>query len=522
MSQTVIGPAVSRGETPESAAAAAAGVSRRSNPPVGVVDIGSNSVRLVVFDGLRRVTIPLFNEKVLCGLGAGLEKSGKLNPEGVTLALETLARFAGLAAAMQVADLDLIATAAVRDASNGSSFVREVEQRTGRPVRVLTAGEEARLSAQGVLSGHPGACGAMGDLGGGSLEVVALDKEHGGPWASLPLGPLRLIDATAGNAAAAKAIIDRHLDTQDWLGALRGRDFYAVGGAWRALARIHMSQSRYPLHMVQGYSIALGEAEEVTRLVARMGKRSLGRLTDLPNKRLETLPYAARLLQRILKKARPARLVFSSFGLREGWIFDRLSETEQSFDPLLVASRDWAATDGRFEDLGEAIAEWATPLFPHETEEERRLRLAASHLSDIGWRYHPDYRAEQALLRILRAQELCVEHHERAYIAIALYHRYGGDRGLSVLKGALPLLPAHRAKEAEVLGRALRLAYLLSGGAVEMLRRCRLELAPDRLRLLVPRDAPVPPGATIERRLSSLASALKVQESRVVEVAAGG
>lgn len=485
--------------------------------PIGVVDIGSNSVRLVVFDGLRRVPLPLFNEKVLCGLGAGLEHSGRLNAEGVSLALETLARFAGLAAAMGVEDLDLLATAAVRDAANGADFVQEAERRSGRPIRVLSGAEEARLSAQGVLSGQPGAAGAMGDLGGGSLEVVAIDSGSSGRWATLPLGPLRLIDATGGERDKALALIDRHLEGEDWLDQLTGRDFYAVGGAWRALARIHMEQTRYPLHMVHGYCIAQKEAEELTRLVGQMGKRQLGRLAGLPRRRLETLPYAALLLQRMLQRARPARLVFSSFGLREGWLFDRLSEQEKRLDPLLIAAQDWAATDSRFGDLGAAIAHWSAPLFPGENEAESRLRLAACHLSDIGWRYHPDYRAEQVLLRILRAQELCVEHRERAFVGLALYHRYGSERGNAALKAALPLLPSSRAKQAEVLGRALRLAYLLSGGAEEMLRRSRLERAPDSLRLMVPAQAPVPPGTTIERRLASLASALEMPRSKVVQ-----
>lgn len=484
--------------------------------PTGVVDIGSNSVRLVVFDGLRRVPMPLFNEKVLCGLGAGLERSGRLNADGVSLALETLARFAGLAAAMGVEDLELLATAAVRDAVNGDEFVREAERRGGRPIRVLSGAEEARLSARGVLSGQPGAAGAMGDLGGGSLEVVAIDEGASGRWATLPLGPLRLIDTTGGDRDKAVALIDRHLAGEDWLDRITGRDFYAVGGAWRALARIHMEQTRYPLHMVHGYSIAQRDAEELTRLVGQMGKRQLARLAGLPRRRLETLPYAALLLQRVLQRARPARLVFSSFGLREGWLFDRLAELEQHRDPLLVAAQDWAATDSRFGDLGAAITLWSAPLFAGESEAEARLRLAACHLSDIGWRYHPDYRAEQVLLRILRAQELCVEHGERAFVGLALYHRYGGERGNSVLKAALPLLPPARAKEAEVLGRALRLAYLLSGGAEEMLRRSRFERESASLRLLVPTHSLVPPGTTIERRLASLASALEVPRSKVV------
>ena len=486
-----------------------------SPPPVGVVDIGSNSVRLVVFDGLRRVSIPLFNEKVLCGLGAGLQRSGRLNPEGVTLALETLARFVGLAKAMRVQDLELLATAAVRDADDGDDFVRKAEALTGRRIQVLTGEEEAQLAAQGVLSGRPESSGAMGDLGGGSLELVELAGGGTGRWASLRLGPLHLMDSVGDDLRAAKRLIDEQLATLPWLESLRGGDFHAVGGAWRALAQIQMQQSRYPLHMVQGYAVERAEAEQIASLVARMGRHSLRQLADVPTRRAATLPHAGLLLARILKRFRPQRVVFSSRGLREGWLFSHLSPAEQERDPLLVAATDWAMTDRRFGDLGEEIERWASPLFGQE-EAARRIRLATCHLSDIGWRYHPDYRAEQTLLRVLRAQELYVEHPDRAFMGLALYHRYGGEKNKKILKAPLSILPRDRAREAEVLGRALRVAYLLSGGAPEMLRRSRLELDGSGLLLYVPDKAPIPPGKTIQKRLKSIAASLKLEESRVV------
>ncbi len=487
-----------------------------SPPPVGVVDIGSNSVRLVVFDGVRRASLPLFNEKVLCGLGAGIQSSGRLNPDGVTLALETLSRFTGLAKAMRVQELELLATAAVRDAEDGDEFVQAAEASTGYRVRVLTGEEESRLAAQGVLSGRPESTGVIGDLGGGSLELVELEEGRPGRWASLHLGPLRLMDAVEDNLKAAKRLIDEQLAALPWLESARGGDFHAVGGAWRALAQIQMQQNRYPLHMVQGYAVERGEAEQIAGLIARMGPKSLRKLADVPERRAETLPYAGLLLARILKRFRPQRVVFSSRGLREGWLFSRLPEVEQQRDPLLVAARDWAAVDGRFGDLGEEIERWARPLFPQEQAAERRLRLAACHLSDVGWRYHPDYRAEQILLRILRAQELYVEHPDRAFLGLALYHRYGGEKNKKTLKVPLSLLSSRRARDAEVLGRSLRMAYLLSGGAPEMLQRSRLELNGKGLLLHIPFDPPIPTGSTIKKRLKSLANSMKLAETKIV------
>src|SRR5690606_13297938 len=257
-------------------------------------------------------------------------------------------------------------------------------------------------------------------------------------------------------------------------------------------------------------------ATQIAKLIARMGRHSLRKLESVPSKRAETLPYAGLLLSRILKRTRAQRVIFSSQGLREGWVFSRLPESERAKDPLLVAARDWALSDSRFGDLGEEIARWAAPLFAQEQEHERRIRLAVCHLSDVGWRYHPDYRAEQILLRILRAQELYVEHPDRAFLGLALYHRYGGEKNKKTLKVPLSLLSSRRARDAEVLGRSLRMAYLLSGGAPEMLQRSRLELNGKGLLLHIPFDPPIPTGSTFKKRLKSLANSMKLAETKIV------
>lgn len=483
---------------------------------VGVVDIGSNSIRLVVFDGLKRVPVPLFNEKVLPGLGRGLAESGRLNEDGVAVALDSLERFAGLARAMGVARLDLLATAAVREASNGAGFVAEVERRCGRPVTVLSGVEEARLSALGVLSGMPTARGVMGDLGGGSLELVRLEEGRVGESVTLPLGPLRLADESGGDRERAAAFTLAQLDRVPWLAEAAPDALYPVGGAWRGLARLHMDHTVYPLHMIHGYGIPRAEAEELVRLVSRLGKRSLARIASVSKRRLETLPLAALVLEKVLERVKSKRVVFSAFGLREGWVFDKLPDGERVLDPLLAATEEWTAREGRFPHLAAALIDWTAPLFPGESASASRLRLAACRLSDVGWRYHPDYRAEQILLRILRAQELFVEHHERAFLGLALHHRYGGkaeDEGLDTVRA---LLRPSKARRAEVLGTALRLAYATCGGAEQGLRETRLAFENKTLRLFIPPDTAVPPGQTLERRLQTLADALDAEGAEIV------
>jgi exopolyphosphatase/guanosine-5'-triphosphate,3'-diphosphate pyrophosphatase len=481
-----------------------------------VVDIGSNSIRLVVFERPSRAPLPLFNEKVLCGLGRGLDSTGRLNDAGVDSALANLVRFVRLARAMDVARLDLLATAAVRDAENGPQFVAEVERRCAAAVRVLSGEDEARLSALGVLSGIPEADGLTGDLGGGSLELVELERGRLGRRATLPLGPLRLADSTEGDREAARAAIDQHLATVDWLPDLRGRSFYPVGGAWRTLARIQMEQTGYPLHVIHQYRIGRRQAEDLARVIGRLGRRSLTSIGGLSRRRMETLPFAAMLLERVLRLSRPDRIVFSAHGLREGHLFDGLPPAEQAKDPLVEAARDLGAAEDRFGPMGDRLDAWLAPLFPDDDLEQRRLRLAICHLSDLAWREHPDYRPQYAFDRVLHLQLSAVDHPGRVAAAIAVAVRYGGDLELPEIAPVLALLDEAQRRRAQLVGLALRLAYSLSGATPVLLARTRLSLSADALRLHLPGDGSVLSGEAVERRLEALGRTMELATAVVI------
>lgn len=487
----------------------AAGRDAPATKRIGVIDIGSNSVRLVVFDGLRRAFLPMFNEKVTCGLGADLKDTGRLSDRGIESALVNLERFVAMARAMGVGKLHLFATAAVRDASDGPDFVVEVESRCGHRVRVLSGIEEALISALGVCAGFPAADGVMGDLGGGSLELVGLESGRSTEWATLPLGPLRF-DAT-GKRQSKSLIseVDRQLDALPWLDDLHGRTFYAVGGAWRNLARVHMEQAGYPLHVLHGYAIPYAEARNLCRVVAGLGSRSLARISAISQRRAAILPYAALLLGRVLRRCRPRDLVLSAYGLREGFLFDMLPEPERLKDPLMTGVADFAGRENRFGDNGEALARWIEPLFQAEDDRDRQLRIAACHLSDFAWREHPDYRADQALERILHFPFVGIDHPGRAFVAHAVYVRYGGRaEGTDVIHSLVQGRPLARAR---LIGLALRLAYTLSAGAPLMLQASRLGVEKGRLILALPADGSMRIGEVVERRLQALAEAADLE-----------
>jgi exopolyphosphatase/guanosine-5'-triphosphate,3'-diphosphate pyrophosphatase len=473
---------------------------------VAVVDIGSNSLRLVIYDGIRRAPRMLFNEKVMCGLGRSLEATGRLDPDGVALALANLQRFVALARGIGVGRLDVLGTAAVRDASDGASFVAEIERRHRLKVKVLGGAEEGRLSAYGVLAGIPEARGVVGDLGGGSVELVPVAGRQVSAAATLPIGPLRLADH-AGDDRKLRDAIDKQLASVAWLGdKVDGGAFYAVGGAWRALARIHMEQTQYPLHIIQHYTLPRGEADDFLDVIARLSKKSLEKITTVSRKRLDVVPIAARVLQRLLRRSAPKELVFSAFGLREGHIYSLLSAAAQRGDPLLAACRDIGDATRRFGADGSELFTWTTPLFAEESEARRRLRHAAALLADIAWHEHPDYRAAQALRSVLYLPVAGLDHAERAYLAATIYARYGGgENGADVLHW---LLDEDALAAARVTGLALRLGYTLSGGVPSLLAHSKLGVDGGTLVLSLATGAARRYGESVQRRLDALGRSL--------------
>jgi exopolyphosphatase/guanosine-5'-triphosphate,3'-diphosphate pyrophosphatase len=473
---------------------------------IAVIDIGSNSLRLVVYDRIGRAPLALFNEKVLCGLGRGLGRSGRLNPDAVAPALANLQRFVALAHAVGVSRLDIIATAAVRDASDGAQFVAEATRRCGVPISILDGGEEGRLSALGVVAGMPQADGVVGDLGGGSVELIPVDLGQVGEGPSLPLGPLRLAEF-GDDEKRLREFVDGQLAGVPWLRRYRGRSFYLVGGAWRALARIHMDQVRYPLHIIQNYVVPRGEAEQIFRFISRLSRKSLEKMAAVSKRRIEAVPLAAFVLSRIVDAIAPERLVFSAYGLREGHLYDLLPDAERKQDPLLVACAAMAQTSPRFGIAGEELFDWMTPLFPGDDARRRRLRLAACVLSDSAWNEHPDYRADEAFMRGLRMPYAGIDHGERVFVATALHARYGGAADAAVKDETRRLIGEADHAEARGIGLALRLGYVLSGGAPGVLTRTRLALRDNEVTLDAPEDDPLWSGETVQRRLDAVGRA---------------
>ena len=300
--------------------------------PVGIVDIGSNSVRLVIYENQARNAATLQNEKAICGIGRDMVSTGRLHAEGCAAALEALARFRMIADGLKVEVREAVATAAARDASNGAEFVRRAESAWGSPIRVLAGEDEARIAAEGVVAGIPEADGLAADLGGGSLDMVTVKAGRTGDAWTLPFGPLRLIDQAKGDTDKARDIVDKGL--QEYPG-LSGPALYAVGGIWRSFARVDMEEHSYPLHVLQQYTIPRGRALRLCKLLAGLSRESVRKIKVVSKRRAEALPYGAVVLERLLLAGDIKDVVISAYGLREGLFYARLSPEERAKDPLL-------------------------------------------------------------------------------------------------------------------------------------------------------------------------------------------
>jgi exopolyphosphatase/guanosine-5'-triphosphate,3'-diphosphate pyrophosphatase len=485
--------------------------------PMGVVDIGSNSVRLVVYEGAVRSPTQLFNEKVLCGLGRELASTGRLDETSVRRALDALTRFRAITRVLGVKNIRAIATAACRDAANGPEFIAHGERALGSTIQVLTGQEEAELAAKGILMGFENPDGFAGDLGGGSLELIDISGRSLRQAATLGIGSLRLMDAAGGRLDKAAEIVDQQLAALPWLVKGRDRTFYAVGGTWRSFARLHMNETNYPLHVMHGYAMP---AKDVIAFCEDIRKaKKLPTLKEIARARREVLPYGALVLERLVREVQPSEVVFSVFGIREGLLYNLLSGPERRKDPLLAFASDYARLRSRSPEHATELGKWTDVLFadpgPSETEDERRLRYAACLLSDISWRAHPDYRAEQSLILIAQSALGGIDHPGRVFLAMAIYFRHlGVGRDAEGEEDRLPerlkrLLTKRAYRRARIIGAAIRAAHMLSVGRPGIIDEIPLTYEKDKLVLTLPRAHAALDGERVRRRFSALAELLE-------------
>ncbi len=484
----------------------------RDSQEVAVIDVGSNSVRLVVYRIDGRAMTPIFNEKMMAGLGRDLARTGALSVQGAAAAAaRALKRFATLIEARGVESVFAVATTAVREAADGRSFAERVARDTGIALRILSGADEARLSALGVAGGVPNASGIVGDLGGASLELVEIGPAGVGRGQTFALGPLALASSEAFDYARESEDVAKAIAGAPMLSG-RGGDFYAVGGAWRALGRIDIGQRHHPLGVLHQYEMRRAEVLRLVDVVRKFSRKSMEKLEDASAKRAETLPYAAVVLEQVMLAGGFERMVLSAFGLREGVLIERMSAQALAVDPLIAAAEALAGRWSGGRTFGPALEAWIAPMFAgrapaFSAERDALLRGAAARLADVGGALHPDQRTEIMFDLVLRAPLAAIAHDERAYLAAAIHHRYTKAAPRHA-EAYARLLSGERQADAAVLGAALRLGADLSGRSEKLLAACEIVAGERTLTLKVKKKFAHLVTETVQRRLDYLAALL--------------
>ncbi|WP_210527250.1 Ppx/GppA family phosphatase [Rubellimicrobium arenae] len=475
---------------------------------VGVVDVGSNSVRFVVFDGAARSPAYFYNEKIMCALGAGLSESGRLNPKGRLRALDALCRFAALARGMGLETMMAVATAAVREAEDGPDFVAEVERRTGLRLQVIPGDEEARLSAQGVLLGWPGSYGLVCDIGGASMELADLANGKVGRRVTSPLGGLKLQEVKGGPKVLSRHISEVMARLHSDMDHETGMRIFLVGGSWRAIARVDMDRRSWPLTVQHEYRMTPAAVAATRAHIESADLGALQKKLDISGDRMALVPVAVQVLDELCRVFKPKDIAVSSYGIREGMLYERMPPALRERDPLLEACRFQERRDARLPGFGRVLFNFVQPLFPDADWQRRRIIEAACLLHDVNWRAHPDYRAETCVDAATRANLGGIKHEERVYLGLALMYRYSSRREGTRFDRLFKLLSDADAREAEVLGRAMRLGAMLWLGAHDAPGVFRWRPEKKSLTLTVEARARPLFGEVAKSRLDALAQAM--------------
>ncbi len=487
--------------------------------PVAVLDIGSNSVRLVVYERHARALTQLYNEKSSCALGRGMAKSGRLSDASMATALDAIKRFAMVARMMRVGKVYVLATSAVRDAANREEFVAAVEALMDYPVRVLSGEEEAHFAALGVVAGIPGFAGIVGDLGGGSLELSAIANGSDTNGESYELGVIRLQDDADGSPKKAAGLVRERLTNSVLATAAPGGRFAAIGGTWRSLAKLHQSRTDYALHMVQDYVVPAAEMLAFCdEIVAADSIKNYPGSGGVSSSRRDLVPIGAAVLAEVLRAGQFGSVVFSALGVREGYLYGILDQRERAIDPLIQGAEELSVLRSRSpahaNDLIEFTGQYLGAAGILETPSELRLRTVVCLLADIGWRSHPDYRGPQSVDAVAYGSLTGVDHPGRSFLAQTIAIRYDGPKSKAA-QAITPLGTPELTERARLIGALFRVAYPMTAAMPGILPRARFSVAEDTLVLNLPADFAFLDGDHLRNRLRQFAEIAGHKDSRV-------
>ena len=484
---------------------------------ISIIDIGSNSIRLVAYDRITRVPRLIYSEKVFCSLAKNLEIDNKIPKKNFKKTINAIKRFYKISLDIKSSELYIFATAAVREALNGPDIKDKIEEITNKKMIILSENDEITLSTQGLLSSFPSANGIMADLGGGSLEISLLENGVLKEYTSLKIGVVRLLNNFLLNNKNCLKKISNQLNSISWLKNNKNKNFYAIGGSFRSLAKVHIWSKKYPLSIIQGYTIDNRHLKQFLDLTSIIKPKTIKNIPDVDNERIKTIPVANLILKSLLDKISPKKIIFCSQGLREGFLYSLLPKEDKNIDPLIFVSKKMAKNFNNSFFDGELIFNWLTPIFQNENENFRRLRLSVSYLSELSyWHNFKDIECDYALNTILYYPFLSLTHEQRIFLGLTLYTACGGKINKPVIAKYIKLLKKDAINAACILGNGIKLAYLVSGGLYRNLRDYSLKVSNNDIFLITSDKKIIKTSVKIKNTLKKISKLIKIKKIKLV------
>lgn len=483
-----------------------------------VIDVGSNSVRLVIYRMIGSAFIPIHNEKVLAALGSGAQLTNTLSKEGVEMAMSALLRFKILIDALEITQYSAIATAAVRAANDGPAFIERVQNEIGLTIEIISGEDEGRLSQMGVMLGAPNSDGFMGDLGGSSLELVYLNANQSAMRESWQLGPLAMgeISLSKNTSKSIDLVREKIRETFALSNVIKIenlKQFHAVGGAWRSIAHIHMVFRNYPLHVLHNYTIERADILQICDFLSIQSKKSIEKIAGVSSRRADTLPYAAVLLSELVMGSNCQEVVISSYGLREGILAQVYNFDATQISPLVESAKAIAIKDSSELYFSQTLFSWIKPIIEYcrsitEFGFQKQLFETLCTLSCIGIDLHPDHRAFLAYELVLRAPFAAIYHKERVFLACAIAARYGARAEEIAVFDCANLIEKDAAFIAYLIGTAIRFGANLASNSGNILQNTSLQIKDNIISLNLANNYAGLYSQLVEKRHSQLASIL--------------
>jgi exopolyphosphatase/guanosine-5'-triphosphate,3'-diphosphate pyrophosphatase len=481
-----------------------------------IIDLGSNSIRMLIYDNLLNSQIPIFNEKAICELGKNLDKTGKLDPKGSDFALSVLQRFKRILSNLKVKKFKIIGTAAIREATDSKLFVAKVKKILKKKVQVLTGIEEAENSALGVIIGFQRVNGVVVDLGGGSLEIARVEKNIIYEKISLPLGVLRLFNQPKRNKDKINSIISFYLNKIEWLRKGKTKNLYLCGGTWRTLLNAHIFKTNYPLSILHQYKLPAIEALKFSNRLSSVKLIKSEKLVGVTKSRTNYIPIGSYILSSLIKICDPSNILCSVSGVREGSLINKAYLNILKKDSLNRSVHFIALKKGDFGENYIKLYNFLKKIFPNKDENfPFRLLLPACSLSNFDWGLGTYQRAELVFHEVINSPILKLSHNDRIKLGLVSFWRHCSTKYYPDLE-FLKLLSNSEITACRRIGAALRFASSISVISSIFYEKIKIYVANEKTLILkVPKKYSQVISNQVQKRLKSLAEEMNLKQEIV-------